>query len=78
MMAFCDGERFALLASAEDHKAVCDGDRGPNTGGMGAYSPVAAGRRGAERAHRRDHLRAHGAGAWPRRGGRSAGCSTAG
>jgi phosphoribosylamine--glycine ligase len=41
MMAFCDGERFALLASAEDHKAVLDGDRGPNTGGMGAYSPSA-------------------------------------
>jgi phosphoribosylamine--glycine ligase len=39
LMAFCDGERFALLASAEDHKAVLDGDRGPNTGGMGAYSP---------------------------------------
>jgi phosphoribosylamine--glycine ligase len=39
MMALCDGTRFALLASAEDHKAVFDGDRGPNTGGMGAYSP---------------------------------------
>jgi phosphoribosylamine--glycine ligase len=39
MMAFCDGARFALLASAEDHKAIFDGDRGPNTGGMGAYSP---------------------------------------
>jgi phosphoribosylamine--glycine ligase len=39
MMAFCDGARFVLLASAEDHKAVGDGDRGPNTGGMGAYSP---------------------------------------
>jgi phosphoribosylamine--glycine ligase len=39
MLAFCDGRRFALLASAEDHKAVLDGDRGPNTGGMGAYSP---------------------------------------
>jgi phosphoribosylamine--glycine ligase len=39
MMALCDGERFVLLASAEDHKAVFDGDRGPNTGGMGAYSP---------------------------------------
>jgi phosphoribosylamine--glycine ligase len=39
MMALCDGARFALLASAEDHKAVYDGDRGPNTGGMGAYSP---------------------------------------
>lgn len=39
MLAFCDGTRFALLASAEDHKAVRDGDEGPNTGGMGAYSP---------------------------------------
>jgi phosphoribosylamine--glycine ligase len=39
MHAFCDGERFALLATAEDHKAVRDGDQGPNTGGMGAYSP---------------------------------------
>ncbi len=39
MMAFCDGERVALLATAEDHKAVGDGDVGPNTGGMGAYSP---------------------------------------
>jgi phosphoribosylamine--glycine ligase len=39
MMALCDGTRFVLLDSAEDHKAVFDGDRGPNTGGMGAYSP---------------------------------------
>jgi phosphoribosylamine--glycine ligase len=39
MMALCDGQRFTLLASAEDHKAVRDGDEGPNTGGMGAYSP---------------------------------------
>jgi phosphoribosylamine--glycine ligase len=39
MMAFCDGERIALLATSEDHKAVGDGDTGPNTGGMGTYSP---------------------------------------
>ena len=39
MMALCDGERVALLASSEDHKAVGDGDVGPNTGGMGTYSP---------------------------------------
>jgi phosphoribosylamine--glycine ligase len=41
MMAFCDGERIALLATSEDHKAVGDGDVGPNTGGMGTYSPSA-------------------------------------
>jgi phosphoribosylamine--glycine ligase len=39
MMALCDGARFELLDSAEDHKAVGDGDVGPNTGGMGTYSP---------------------------------------
>jgi phosphoribosylamine--glycine ligase len=35
-----DGERFVPLAPAQDHKRVFDQDRGPNTGGMGAYSPV--------------------------------------
>ena len=39
MMALCDGERLALLPSSEDHKTVRDGDQGPNTGGMGTYSP---------------------------------------
>jgi len=39
MMALCDGERLALLATSEDHKAVGDGDVGPNTGGMGTTSP---------------------------------------
>jgi len=35
-----DGKNYVPLASAQDHKRVSDGDRGPNTGGMGAYSPA--------------------------------------
>jgi len=38
--ALVDGKDFVMLASAQDHKAVGDGDTGPNTGGMGAYSPA--------------------------------------
>jgi phosphoribosylamine---glycine ligase len=38
--ALCDGESAIPLASAQDHKRAYDGDRGPNTGGMGAYSPA--------------------------------------
>ncbi len=40
LMALTDGERFALLAPAEDHKAIGEGDVGPNTGGMGTVSPT--------------------------------------
>ncbi len=36
-MAVADGQRYAALAPTQDHKAVFDGDQGPNTGGMGAY-----------------------------------------
>ena len=39
-MALTDGEHIFPLASSQDHKRVFDGDRGPNTGGMGAYSPA--------------------------------------
>ena len=42
VMALVDGQTFRVLASAQDHKRVFDGDRGPNTGGMGAYSPTPA------------------------------------
>jgi phosphoribosylamine--glycine ligase len=38
--ALCDGEHALPLATAQDHKRVFDGDNGPNTGGMGAYSPA--------------------------------------
>jgi phosphoribosylamine--glycine ligase len=39
-IALCDGKTIMPLASTQDHKRVFDGDKGPNTGGMGAYSPA--------------------------------------
>jgi len=41
LLALCDGERAVPMAPARDYKRILDGDRGPNTGGMGSYSPVA-------------------------------------
>jgi phosphoribosylamine--glycine ligase len=41
LLAVCDGERAVALAPARDFKRISEGDQGPNTGGMGSYSPVA-------------------------------------
>ena len=40
ILALVDGKNIVMLASAQDHKRIFDGDAGPNTGGMGAYSPA--------------------------------------
>ena len=40
ILALIDGENIVMLASSQDHKRAFDGDKGPNTGGMGAYSPA--------------------------------------
>jgi len=42
LLAICDGERAIALTPAQDYKRIGDGDTGPNTGGMGSYSPVPA------------------------------------
>lgn len=40
LFALCDGEHYVTLVAAQDHKAIYEGDEGPNTGGMGAYAPA--------------------------------------
>ncbi len=43
VLAFSDGYTIRALPAAQDHKRIFDGDRGPNTGGMGCYSPIPVG-----------------------------------
>ncbi len=40
ILAFCDGKEAKLMVSSQDHKRIFDGDKGDNTGGMGAYAPA--------------------------------------
>ncbi|MEO1021482.1 MAG: phosphoribosylamine--glycine ligase [Bacteroidota bacterium] len=40
VFAVCDGEHYKIIGNAQDHKRIGEGDTGPNTGGMGAYSPA--------------------------------------
>jgi len=56
LLALCDGERAVPMAPAQDFKRIGDGDTGPNTGGMGSYSPVPGiGREQAEEMTRAVH-----------------------
>ncbi len=72
----CDGKTVLPFGSAQDHKRVGDGDTGPNTGGMGAYSPAPVMTRGDGRADDARNHRADRSPAWPTAAIRSPVCSS--
>jgi phosphoribosylamine--glycine ligase len=77
LLAICDGDRAAALPPAQDFKRIGDGDTGPNTGGMGAYSPVPA-IAAAEAAHLIEEIHVPVLRELERRGIRFTGCLYAG
>ena len=76
LFALCDGTNALPLAPAQDFKRLLDGDRGPNTGGMGSYSPVPLARaeEAEELVERCPPARARAS--WPPRGAPSSASST--
>ena len=75
ILAVTNGRDVELLPPSQDHKRLCEGDTGPNTGGMGAYGPVSIATPALLERVRSDVLHADPRGA-RRRGARSAACST--
>jgi phosphoribosylamine--glycine ligase len=76
LLALTDGARLEVLAPAEDHKTLLDGDRGPNTGGMGTVSPAWVPTRSSRAPLRRSSRPP--CAAWPPRASPTAACSTPG
>ena len=76
LFAITDGETVLPLQPAQDFKRACDGDEGPNTGGMGAYTPLPWAPDDLVAEVTRRVLAADGRRRWPAAAPRSRGCST--